>query len=575
MTRDDMSGDRLRDLLRSEAATIVPAGDGLARIRERIARRRRARLWVVPSAALATAAAVGAFFLLTPDTRRTATLQPGQTPSTSAPEPSTSHSPIPVVPDDGGMPLEGAAIWPFTSQAQASQWSQEYPYAQNGLEVGRHFVSDFLGLEGVSVSEPCVSCGALELDVNGSQIGSITLARVGVGFAGGHGTQVYTVVRVRGLDLTIDSPKPGAGIASPTSVSGRAGQPDEHVALRLLSQAGKELASGGAQAGREVPWSTSLSWSSESWTHGAIVGVTRSAKDGALSRVVAVPVTRGTTPSDPTSSATAFAGIVDGHVAVFDGLSGKQERQLTFPPSGKRDVAAAWSDGTLAWVRTAGASVCVDELDRLVNGKASTLVRSTSAHLVSPRLSQDGSVLAYVSEPCNGGKRLLTVTAPGVPNRVVSAGSSTLVDVRNDGSALVWSPPTSGTGGGTLLLSRPEDGSSLGSRAFRPDSGCAATPAAAFVEGGLVAFEDCNGTVRLVHVDASNRITARDRAISTEPPQSLSSRGGALLVQLFGGDTYGSVARYANGTFTTIITNDSPSCTSTGSGKGCVASPDW
>jgi hypothetical protein len=442
------------------------------------------------------------------------------------------------------------------------------------LQVGTRFVDDFLGLKGITVSQPCVSCGVLRLDVGGTHIGDITLARFGTGFASGHGTQLYTVTGVGGLDLTITSPTVGAAITSPTAVEGRAGQVDENVALRLLSQAGDELASATAPAGRDVPWSASLSWSRQDWTHAGIVGVTRSAKDGAITRLVAVPVLRGSTASG-TASATSFAGVVDGHAALFDSSSGRQVRQLTFPPSGKSDTQAAWSNGTLAWVRTSGASACVNELDRLAAGKASTVVRSTSSLLVTPRLSPDASVLAYGKQPCQGGAGQVVVHAAGAPDRVVSAAAGTsVVDVRNDGSVLVWVPPST-SGNGTLRLSRPENGAGLGTAAFRADSGCTPTPAASFVDGGIVAFEDCNGTVRLVHVGADNRIASRDRAIATEAPQSLSARNGSFLVQLFGGDTYGAIATYTNGSFHTVVKNDSSACHSTGSGKGCVSGADW
>ena len=82
-------------------------------------------------------------------------------------------------------------------------------------------------------------------------------------------------------------------------------------------------------------------------------------------------------------------------VALFDSTSGKQVRQLTYPPSGTSDTALTWSAGTLAWVRTAGASACVYELDRLDNGKPSTVASSTKVRYGWPVLSPSADGLAF------------------------------------------------------------------------------------------------------------------------------------------------------------------------------------
>ncbi|HUR51279.1 MAG TPA: Gmad2 immunoglobulin-like domain-containing protein [Mycobacteriales bacterium] len=567
--------DRLRDLLRSEADTIVPAGDGLARIRERIARRRRARFWLLPSAAVATAAAAGAFFLLAPDDRRTATLTPAQTPSAlPAPEPTASTSPVPVAPDDGGMPLTGAAIWPFTSQAQAASWTQDYPYAGDGLEVGRHFVADFLGLKDLEVVVPhCVSCDQLNVVQSGTTVGTITLTRFGTGFASGHGVHLYTVAGVGGLDLTITSPRAGDAITSPTSVTGRAGQPDENVQLRLLSQAGKELSTSGAPAGREIPWTGSLGWTDQQWSHGAVVGVTRSARDGAITRVVAVPVVHTT---GATASGASFAGLVDGHVSLYDAATGKKLRQLTYPPQGKSDTAATWSQGTLAWVRTAGASACVNELDRLEGGTASKVASSTTARFGSPHLSDDGGRLGWVETPCRSGAPDLVLQArDGTTQRLRGPSGSTvdLLDVRDDGALLVLTNDLQPTGPGTIGLLAPGSRSLSALRPLAASSGCTLASGAAFLSGAPVAFESCGEQVRLVRFASGGSRGSTDKAFTGEPPTAVSATRGKLLVWLFGGDHVGPLATYRDGAFTTLVPNDG--CASTTDLKGCVSAPDW
>src|SRR5690349_16057742 len=103
--------DKLREILRSEATTIVPAGDGLARIRERAERKRRVRLWVVPSAALATVGAAAAFFLLAPDDGRKPQSLDQATPSPSVSE---SAAPLPTVttsPTPNGVAPQPSDSW--------------------------------------------------------------------------------------------------------------------------------------------------------------------------------------------------------------------------------------------------------------------------------------------------------------------------------------------------------------------------------------------------------------------------------------------------------------------------------
>jgi hypothetical protein len=560
--------DRLRDLLRSEATTIVPAGDGLARIRERVARRRRARFWVFPSAAVATAAAVAAFVLIAPDDHKTQTLQPASPTATTEP----SGSPAPVVPDDGGMPLDVPAIWPFTTQQEAAGWASRYPYAENGLDVGRHFVADHLGLTGVEVSQTCVSCAVLQLKAGATSVGEITLARVGVGFASGHGTQVYTVVGVGGTDLTVTSPAAGTAITSPTGVTGRITGVHENVQLRLLTSSGDELATTGAPAGGEVPWSATMSWTRSDWTHGSVVGVTRSDKDGSVTRVVAVPVTRST--ASPTAS---FVGRVDGHISLFDASTGKVLRRLTYPPAGATDSSPAWSHGTLLWVRIRSGATCGYELDRLDGNTASTVVRSGTVSISTPQLSPSGAWQAWVEVACAGSANRVVVSGGGAPARRLSVPAGTnavLRDVRDDGALVLWLM-SSGQSTGTLLVVPPGALDLTGAHQLTAVSGCEIGAAGSWDGQQVVVFETClDGTGRLVRFSDTGRRLGADKAVrNLEPPDQLSVRDGAVLVWLFGGDTYGEIARYHDGAFTTVVANTG--CTSISSTKGCVAEPDW
>lgn len=552
--------DRLRDLLRSEATTVQPSGDGLARIQARIARRRRARFWLLPSAAVATAAVAATFFVLAPDERATQTLTPGATGTpTTQPSPSASPSPAPVAGD-----LTGPAFWPFASSADLQNVADPVPaWLTDPVEVGTRLVRDVLELQDVRVVQTCVSCEMLGLRVGSTDVGEVQLGHYTV-----RGTRVFTVVGIGGTDLTVTSPVAGSAIESPTRVTGRITGVDENVNLRLVAKDGSRLAQAGAPAGSAVPWSTSLTWSNREWSTGAVLGTTGSARDGSINRVVLVPVSRSTAPTTAT-----FAGLVDGHVALFDAETGKQVRQLTFPPAGKSDTAATWSAGTLAWVRTAGASACANELDRLDGGKASTVATSTTVRYGWPQLDPLAERLAWVETPCSGGDGghlVLTINGAEARRYPLPSGSVVeLLDVSEDGTLLVRTNDREATGPGTIGV-LPADADTLdGLRPLAPAGSCYLASGAAF--DGLhtsVAFETCGDKVRLVHFGEDGSRGTVEASVQAASPQSVSVRDGKVLVWLRSGE----VARYADGRLTTLITNSG--CSSAGV-KGCVSAPDW
>lgn len=277
--------DRLREILHSHAETVVPGGEGLAMIQERIEGRRLSR-WLLPAGAVAVAGAVAAAVVLTsggtPTHKliQTPTTQSPTAAPTTAPPPSMEPTPVPAS-------YGGPAIWPFRSQAQADAWRADHgskPWAGQAGQVATHFVHDYLKLNpaGLRVSGPDHD---LRLATAGHYLGTAHLEQYGSGGP-------WTVVGVGGTDLTITTPRAGQLVTSPLSVSGRITGVDEHVKLQLITFSGVEVATGGAQAGSAVPWQGSLAWTTGGWTTGAVIGTTYSAKDGSLTRIVAVPVRR-------------------------------------------------------------------------------------------------------------------------------------------------------------------------------------------------------------------------------------------------------------------------------------------
>lgn len=360
--------DRLREILHADPWT--PSGDGLARIQQRLARRRRFRLALVPATGLLAAAAI-VVYVASGDAGSQKLIQD---PATHGPTTSTSPSPDvstpPTTPVTDGY---AGALWPFTSQQQADAWTADHgsrPWAADQTSVAAHFVTDYLGLSGVTADKTCATCTKVLLTgSNGRTVGTVHL--VGNGGQARNGPP-YSVGSVDGGDLTVTTPAAGGVVSSPLRVSGRVTGVDESILLHLVSATGRDLASTSTPAGSALPWEASLTWTDRSWSTAGLVAKTTSAKDGSVTRVAIVTVRRGS------SAGSTFAGL-------------------------------SWNGSSLVWTRGQQTG-CADELDRLDQGQVKNVVLSGTARLSSPRLSPDGQALAYLSSPCTGGSQTLEVT---------------------------------------------------------------------------------------------------------------------------------------------------------------------
>lgn len=142
---DDETARRLRDILGSEARSIQPSGDGLARIREKIRERRQTRrAWLRPlaiaGAAAATAAVVVAVVLIAPGGSDKHATQPGADGSATtgvvspAPSSSAHSSPTPAATHPVTLYFVGAKADP-----------QQLLYPETVLRVppaGNAFIAD-------------------------------------------------------------------------------------------------------------------------------------------------------------------------------------------------------------------------------------------------------------------------------------------------------------------------------------------------------------------------------------------------------------------------------------------------
>jgi hypothetical protein len=165
MIDDDRDLERLlRSTLDDEVRRHgEPAGDGLARIRERAQKRRRWSGWMKPTLALAGAAAVGAALVAAPQyltgsrdkpglvagaLDHPAELSPSVSPSGTTLTPSSSWGP--PIGGDQTLP-DRIAIWPYPSRkighekADADVASGRYPDLADAGQTAVDFVASFVG----------------------------------------------------------------------------------------------------------------------------------------------------------------------------------------------------------------------------------------------------------------------------------------------------------------------------------------------------------------------------------------------------------------------------------------------
>jgi hypothetical protein len=138
---DDELAALVRRALHDEADRHVPAGDGLARIRERLDLRRRRLSWLRPVLVVATAAGVAAAAIALPSMLRRLDLG-GAPVTTEAAVPSPSGPPTlstlatretdrPTLPPEAGV-VDMRTVWPYESRAEG------YYSANSDVATGKH-----------------------------------------------------------------------------------------------------------------------------------------------------------------------------------------------------------------------------------------------------------------------------------------------------------------------------------------------------------------------------------------------------------------------------------------------------
>jgi hypothetical protein len=503
------SEDRLRDLLQAEVEDLVPAGDGLSVIRERLDSRRRRRSRLVPVMSVAGVVAVAAAAAVTFSVTRDDALdvQPGPPGPSALVTPDASAQPTPSPGTTTGVTTSGPGtpVWPFTSDAQAADWNADPGgrlWASDPVQVTQHLLDDFLQLPGAATTRISDSDGAAVVEVSaaGRPVSQVHLVKVG-----GAGRGPWSVTRAESDNLTMTSPADGDEATSPLTVTGTVPGVDQSVRLRLMTDS--VLAEGFAPAGGAQPWSHVLRWPTSAWSVGALVASTFDGK-GDLSAVALTAVRRGAgRPAAPRPAGSTLVAVQDSHVISVDASSGAVLRQVSFPTPAVDSAPDRGGEDEVAWVRTK-TDGCTSAIIRANSqGKASTPVSFADRARRLPSLSADGGSLGWVDTACDGSQGLVIVRGPSgtVTTTATIAAAVSDLDVRADGTALVQVA-------GTVLVVAPGAAAVDEGRRLVPDSGCTLS-APAWDDQTPVAWEHCADGWVLARWTAAGTVDQRSRPV--------------------------------------------------------------
>src|SRR3954451_21924366 len=346
MSSGDEYADRLREVLRAEAEGVVPAGDGLAHIRERTARRGALMRWfrplVVIGGAAVIAGGIALGFVLTgnDDTRLHqdppppgASAGPTETPTvtpTPAPGPVVQTLTLPA-----GLPL-----WPFADGAAAARGASTA--IGSPASVALHFTRDQLGFKDNDLALGTTYSADRQqawVNIGFHTEGTRTSTAAVVHLARWSNDGPWEVVGTRDSTLTLTSPSYGAKDASPVSVGGKISGVDESIRVAVHRSSSSQplgVACCVAAGGDKSPWSETVSYKS---TSSAVLTIVASTGGHLIEHERwALTAIRNTSASTASGSApSTFVAVSQNRIGVFSSSDGTLVRWLTQPDIGNYD----------------------------------------------------------------------------------------------------------------------------------------------------------------------------------------------------------------------------------------------
>ena len=341
---DDGIDALLRDSMRGAADTVMPSGDGLSRIQQRVAGRRARLRWMRPAMALGSAAlvglvAVGTYAAVhgggTATVKTPIATQPASVTPTTQPTPTQSTPAAPVV----AFPKH--AIFPFVSASDERAWEQGVADASgdwhgDAQAVATSWVSNILQVPSLHVTRTVSTPTKVDVvmgrdQTDGSSTRAIVVTTVHLVKYGK--AWVVTGATDDSRQLRIGSPAAGSKVSSPVVASGPGGGVDRAASVQVRDATTPASYGEGHTGTFGVQgWSADVSFSSPTSPVGVLLVVEASSADGLPSRVAAEQVRFGA--SSVSAGPQYFYGIKGGRVTKFDASSGAALTYLTLQQPG-------------------------------------------------------------------------------------------------------------------------------------------------------------------------------------------------------------------------------------------------
>jgi hypothetical protein len=341
---DDPNGDVLARALRAEAQRIVPAGDGLTQIRDRIEQRRSRFRWLIPSASIVTAAALagGAFgiYSLSSGGNSLTTQRPAHSAPAGSGTTSASASPTKSgAPQPSGV-VSIAPVWPYTSASDAASWrsSDNSPWHLDPVGTAELF----LKMHGYPIGNVVV----VKNTATGQRSGDVTLGRTPpngptVAFAtfqlarwGSGNDAPWEITGVTSAGATLDAPSYDATVSSPVTVRYTLdGGVEDNVTVSVYDNTARVGSTATVTGGGQHTTSLSLAAPAGSTGYVLVADSQNGSGVSVLQRLLVVPV-RFAKPAVSASGPAQqyppyFVAVKDGRLAVFYAKGGGFARWLT------------------------------------------------------------------------------------------------------------------------------------------------------------------------------------------------------------------------------------------------------
>jgi hypothetical protein len=431
---DDALGRELERVLRSEADTVQPVGDGFRAIREKIDHRRSRRSWLVPLTGIATVAAVGtiAFAVFGGTDPSPLTQEPGVTDSSTSTTTSTgTATPTPTGTSTGVAIANdpALAIWPFAQAADAGQWVQgdaSTEWMGNMKLVAQKFVTTFGGNLGstVTAEAPITLNGEIVVPVSRLVDNGPTI-EVALVHLHQWGNGALSVTEVTGPQRGFTNLHTGDTLTSGQDIRGIHHVEDQYILNVYPAGSTTSIGNGRSAAISGTEWSTKVTFNAQTPT-GSVVATDGSLADGGLGAMIAVAVrfdTGGTpavspstaTPSDSPSglsgSTTTFVSVKGGRIAWFGTASGQLKGYLTDKQPGGGDSRPSMSPDR-QWVYfLRGTGTCANEIARVPfpggNESQVQVVKTPSKGYVFDTMSAGfGGSVTWIERNCGNDQNL-------------------------------------------------------------------------------------------------------------------------------------------------------------------------